>query len=265
MSEFKRLLDDERCRLEREIRRRRSLLNILTDGYLSVRSLNDTDYLYWDHEVIKDGQICRKQEPLGERDRRKIKQLRQRRLYTKQLPLMEKNLKWLKKLLKHYCPCDDRTITASLSKGYQDSFDYPGFLPEQVVTEIPPNAFHPEHLIYRNSRGELFRSKGEVQISELLINRKISYQYEVSLNINGKWISPDFTFKLPGTDRTVYLEFFGMMDNSDYFDHNITKIQAFLNNKYVVGRDVLFLFESKTSGSDLSTIIRQLDSFLNQS
>ena len=102
MSEFKRLLDDERCRLEREIRRRRSLLNILTDGYLSVRSLNDTDYLYWDHEVIKDGQICRKQEPLGERDRRKIKQLRQRRLYTKQLPLMEKNLKWLKKLLKHY-------------------------------------------------------------------------------------------------------------------------------------------------------------------
>lgn len=264
MSEFQRVLKSECQRLEREIRRRNSLLNILADGYLSVRSQNGANYLYWDHDVKKDGESYRKQDLLHEADRKKVKQLRQRRLYTKQLPLMTKNLKWLKKLLKHYTPCDDHTIVATLPLGYQDSFDYHGFLPETITTEISPDAFHPEHLIYRNSRGELFRSKGEVQISELLITRKIPFQYEAPLNLNGKWISPDFTFNLPGTDRTVFLEFFGMMDNPDYFHRNTHKIQSFLNSEYVVGRDVLFLFESKTSGSDLSTIIRQLDSFLNQ-
>lgn len=264
MERFQTILEEERQTLKRLLRQKKSLLNILPKGSLSVRKHGKHSYLYWVRYKKVDGGFKKIQTVLHEKDRHLLQQLRRRKLIQAQIPLIEENLRRLEHLLDHYRPYEDQSVTSEFTTPYQETYDYRGFAETKLNMTTSSGAFHPEHLIHKNSVGELFRSKGEVQISELLRNRKIPYQYESKLNINGKWLLPDFTFQLPGSDRTVYLELCGMLDKDDYFENTIRKIQIFLNNGYVSGRDVLFLLESKSTGSDLATTIRQLDYFLTQ-
>lgn len=264
MSRLKAILEEERDILARELRQKKSLLNILPKGCLFVRTHGTNSYLYWSRNKKEKGILRRAQMILHEKDRHLLEQLRRRKRIEVQIPLLEENLTRLNDFLSHYHVCDDASISAQLPLPYQNNYDYQGFKTPETVTSLSPNAFHPEHLVHKNSVGELFRSKGEVQISELLRNRKIAYEYEKKIDINGTWLLPDFTFRLPGSGRTVYLEFCGMMDQSDYFQDTIRKMKLFLDNGFVSGRDVLFLLESKSAGSDLETITRQLDCFLSQ-
>ena len=71
---------------------------------------------------------------------------------------------------------------------------------------------------------------------------------------------PDFTDMNSRTGRIYYLEHFGMMDNEDYYNAVLRKLDAFEMNQLLIGRDVLLLHES--SSAPLNT--RVLDCYIQE-
>ena len=69
-----------------------------------------------------------------------------------------------------------------------------------------------------------------------------------------------FTVMNSRTGRIYYLEHFGMMDNEDYYNAVLRKLDAFEMNQLLIGRDVLLLHES--SSAPLNT--RVLDCYIQE-
>jgi hypothetical protein len=78
--------------------------------------------------------------------------------------------------------------------------------------------FLEERLIHNTTRGELVRSKSEVIIANLLHNRKIDYEYEQEIVIDGAPAHkyPDFTIEDDDAGVTYYWEHLGLLGDSGY-------------------------------------------------
>ena len=101
-------------------------------------------------------------------------------------------------------------------------------------------------------RGERVRSKSEKIIADKLYMLGIPYRYEYLLILDGNIkMYPDFTIlRMPGREE-VYLEHFGMMDDADYVDTAICKINTYERNGIYPGERLFFTHE--TSKNPLNT------------
>ncbi|EAQ80564.1 ATP-dependent DNA helicase [Blastopirellula marina] len=88
-------------------------------------------------------------------------------------------------------------------------------------------AFLEERLIHNTTRGELVRSKSEVIIANLLHAKKIEYDYEVELTLDGEPQNkfPDFTIEDDDSGKKYYWEHLGMLGNQDYSRRWVEKEQ----------------------------------------
>ena len=117
---------------------------------------------------------------------------------------------------------------------------------------------------YFTANGERVRSKSEIIIADHLRRYGVVYKYEkpLELTVHGRRVTfyPDFTVMNSRTGRIYYLEHFGMMDNEDYYNAVLRKLDAFEMNQLLIGRDVLLLHES--SSAPLNT--RVLDCYIQE-
>ena len=238
-------------RFERMLEYNRSKLKDLPEGTLITNISKGLKYLYWSR-YSKSIPGKRERVPLKESDRQLVEELRQQRLIRIQNPLYEHNINAINRFLKTYKPCDDDTCLKMLSSAYNEDLSYQGF-------DGPnKNLCHPENLNHRNSIGEVFRSRIEVHISELLLSRGVKYDYDVELKLGAKTRYPDFRITHPKTGKFIYLEYFGKMYDEDYAQDNLIKIQEYLKNGYVYGDNLMFFFEN-SSGIDIAAIARVID------
>lgn len=115
---------------------------------------------------------------------------------------------------------------------------------------------------FQTDKGDLVRSKSEVLIANKLYAKNIPYRYECKLVLkNGICIFPDFTIMNPNTGEVLIWEHFGLMSNQEYSESFVRKINTYLSNGYLPGKNLLCTFESNTSQLDLS-IIDKMISFL---
>lgn len=110
-------------------------------------------------------------------------------------------------------------------------------------------------------KGERVRSKSEKIIADKLYALGIPYRYEYPLVLEGSIkVYPDFTIlKLPQREE-VYLEHFGLMDNSEYMDSVLYKLNTYERNGIYLGVNLFITHE--TSKMPLNT--RALDRMLKQ-
>ncbi len=108
-------------------------------------------------------------------------------------------------------------------------------------------------------RGERVRSKSEKIIADKLYALGIPYRYEYPLTLDGNIrMYPDFTIlKMPEREE-VYLEHFGMMDDINYVDIAMQKLNTYGRNGIYVGVNLFMTYE--TSKNPLN--IRVLSGFL---
>ena len=191
------------------------------------------------------------------------KGIRERHICKLRKAVLENNLKYLKPLMENYAPYDDETLLKQITDPYQTLPGFEHLLTPEHVPIQSENPFHPERLIYKNRIGELFRSKAEMNISELLFSLNIPYRYEMKLEIKSDIKYPDFTIKRPGSSEKKYIEYFGMLENEDYEERNFNKINWYLNHGFTQGKDVLFLFENTASGMDMVVIQKQIEMLLS--
>ena len=101
-------------------------------------------------------------------------------------------------------------------------------------------------------RGECVRSKSEKIIADKLNMLNIPYRYEFPLMLdNGKTVYPDFTILKMPERKEVYFEHFGMIDDEEYFEHMIYKLNSYENNGIYMGINLFITYE--TSKKPLNT------------
>lgn len=110
-------------------------------------------------------------------------------------------------------------------------------------------------------RGERVRSKSEKIIADKLYSLGIPYRYEYPIGLSGGVrMYPDFTIlKMPEREE-VFLEHFGMMDDADYVDNALYKLNTYEKNKIYLGVNLFITHE--TGKNPLNT--RALDGMLKK-
>jgi len=121
-------------------------------------------------------------------------------------------------------------------------------------------AMYSGNLKFETERGELVRSKSEVIIANILhYNRKdVLYKYERPLNLKirgmAKIVYPDFTIMNMHTGRIIYWEHAGRMDDLEYADEFVRKMNTYINNGLFPGRDIILTFETQGNPLDIGVV-----------
>ena len=100
-------------------------------------------------------------------------------------------------------------------------------------------------------RGEIVRSKSECLIANMLNKNGIPYKYEKPLWLGGVQIYPDFTILDVRNRREIYLEHLGRLDNEDYLERTVRKLNRYASEGYYLGDRVLLTMETRAQPLNL--------------
>jgi hypothetical protein len=94
-------------------------------------------------------------------------------------------------------------------------------------------------------KGERVRSKSEKILADTFYDMGIEYKYECPLQLKGFGVVyPDFTFLRKRDGREIYWEHDGRMDDPDYAEKAIRKINSYITNGIFPGDRLILSFES---------------------
>lgn len=114
-----------------------------------------------------------------------------------------------------------------------------------------------EDCTLRTERNDNVRSKSEVIISDVLADLKMFYRYECALPCGNKKYYPDFTIYNPDNDKIYYLEHFGLMDNPDYVEKSLGKINHITRERIAyLGDNLIVTYESDIANRE--NLVRML-------
>lgn len=97
---------------------------------------------------------------------------------------------------------------------------------------------------FQTTSGVYVRSKSEVMIADTLFKKNIPFIYENPIEIGKRTFYPDFTCIHPISHKIIIWEHFGMMDNQDYANTFAEKINAYEENNYFLGKNMICTFET---------------------
>ena len=107
------------------------------------------------------------------------------------------------------------------------------------------------------------RSKSEVIIADLLFREGVPYRYEYPLYIEGiGLVFPDFLTLNKRTRKEYFLEHFGMMDDPNYLEKALQKIQLLANNNIYPGENLILSFETKKSPLNQNELRKLIQHYL---
>ena len=101
------------------------------------------------------------------------------------------------------------------------------------------------------SKGIRVRSKSELLIAECLEKYHIPFLYETPLvlEIDSRSVafSPDFKCLDIAKRKEILWEHFGLMEVPEYAQNAVNKIRLYQEKGFVIGRDIVFTFETNTT------------------
>lgn len=183
-----------------------------------------------------------------------VKQLLQKHYNERAIRLIHQEIRWLEQFI---------AKTNGISQQIQQIYSN---YPEQIQLQIYPidltdeeykkqwlNATYepkpiPEDVpYYKTDKGELVRSKSELNIANTLYKRGIPYIYECPLTLtNGIRIYPDFTILHPRKRTNIYWEHRGMMDDREYAKHTVRRMKEYQKNNLFLGENLIITEETAT-------------------
>ncbi len=270
MHNFIELAKEEVPRLENAIKKIDIFLNNVPEGCLKWQNKKGKTYYY--HQFMEDNKWVRRYIKKGELSL--AKKLAQKHYYGAVKLILEKNLRELKRFLEK-CPSQE------MEKVYDDlSVERKNLVtPLQISVKekvrkwqaesYEKNMMYPEHLRYETEQGDVVRSKSEVIIANILYQKQkdILYKYERPLEIvekgRTKTIYPDFTILNKHTGSVTYWEHAGRMDDPYYANEFVLKMNAYIANDLLPGRDVMVTFESQNSPLDIKVVKRLVEQVVN--
>ena len=242
----------------------REKLKNYQDEKLYVRWHRNTNYYY---TVGKGADGRRREHYISKKDEGRLKQLSEGQYYKNLAALLENELRTLTDFKEEYAPEEKFLLwqdmpeeSRILTKPLLGTLDHT--IKQWMSVPFERSTFpneNPGRFITKN--GEDVRSKNELIMANMLCDMDLPYRYECALDLPDGRVFPDFTVLHPGSAEEWYIEFFGMMDNSDYSAAALKKIQKY----YKAGLQPRFIMLFDSLAAPLSnTAIRQVleDCFL---
>lgn len=193
------------------------------------------------------------------------RKLAQKQYYNLLKPVLEKNLEALRCFVSRYHPEEAEKVYDRLSDERKKLVAPIEDTKEERIRkwyaeEYEKNVSYPENLKFDTQQGEKVRSKSEVIIANLLYHCRedLLYKYEcpVKLKIKGKIVIkyPDFKVMNIHTGKITYWEHAGMLDKVDYANDFVRKVNDYINNDMMPGRDIIFTCETTDNPLDIGVV-----------
>ncbi len=134
------------------------------------------------------------------------------------------------------------------------------FVEEWQAQEFERKGFSEDAAALFSEREEQMRSKSEILIANTLLHNHVPYHYEKPLYLEGVGtIHPDFTCLNVETRKEIYWEHLGMMDDPDYKENALDRINRYMMAGYFPGDKLIITHETARRPLDtrlIQTIIR---------
>lgn len=119
------------------------------------------------------------------------------------------------------------------------------FVSRWLKKEYTRKGFTQDYPEYYTDNGERVRSKSEILIANALKKHNVPYHYEAPLNLKGSGIiHPDFTALNIRTRQEYYWEHMGKMDDAEYIQHALQRINAYERNNIFPGKNLIISHET---------------------
>lgn len=128
-------------------------------------------------------------------------------------------------------------------------------------------SFAQESQYFLTNRGEKVRSKSEVLIANALDRHNIPYRYEYPTTLKSGQnktitIHPDFLCLNTKTRTEHIWEHFGLMDNPDYAQNAVRKLQLYAQNKIFSGNNLIITMETQNEPLTTQFVETMIKEFL---
>lgn len=260
----------EIVRLENLQKKAEKFIEEAPPGCLKWQNKNGKTYYYHQYMMDDSGQTDKtvKREYIKKNNLSKAANLAQKHYFSIINPLIKKNLKELKRFVNKYkqeeldtiydSMCDERKqLVKPIQYGIKEKRK------RWMEEYYEKNMMYPDNLRFETEQGDMVRSKSEVIIANILYKYKehILYKYERPLEVIAdgriKTIYPDFTIFILETGEIKYWEHAGRMDDPAYASEFVKKVNLYIQNGLLPGRDIIFSFESYSNPLDI-TLVKEL-------
>lgn len=242
-------------------------LEHMPEGHLKIQKRLENVYYY---QMIQENGKTKKYY-IEKRNAELIKKLACKHYYMKVQTKLKKEWEALKKFLNNY----DEKIA-------DDIYDQMPVEKKELIQPLrmtagevlrkweneryEANQNYPENLIYKTDQGEMVRSKSELILANMLNqNRKyLLYKYERPLELmQGDKIQvvyPDFTILNIQTGKITYWEHAGRMDDPKYANQFVYKVNSYMSNGIMPGRDLIFTYETMSNPLNMQNALKLIES-----
>jgi len=202
--------------------------------YYHIRHLNDTRGQY----IVKENIDLAKQ--LAQKD------------YTQKLyKKVTAELADINRYLNHHTPNELEQVYINMNT-YRKALVTPEVIPDEMFVQeweqesYNANPYYPEQRVYSTKKDELVRSKSEVMLADMYYEMGIPYRYEAELVLkDGKKKYPDFTLLKTSTREIIYHEHFGLLDDEEYRQTNLAKLEEYRKNGIYPGKNLILTYEAE--------------------
>lgn len=260
MYRIKEEVEERMYQLNRIIKEKQDAIAKAPDGTIHVSSADNRTQYYLHNN--------NKRTYLKESEIDKVKILCQKDYDLKILKAAERELKELEKLLKLYReqPCEE--IYGKLHLERQKLVE-PIWVPDSEYikqwenVEYYGKGFYDDSPEYYTDKGERVRSKTEILIANALNRHGVPYRYEQPLYLSDYGtIHPDFTVLNVRLRKEIHWEHMGMMDNYEYAEDALKRIEVYEKNGYFPGDKLILTHETAKRPINSKTIEKIIEMYL---
>ena len=211
------------------------------------------------------------QKYLKKEEVKSIKRLVEQEYYAKLLPEIEKQIANLKNALVNVDERKLEKIYNDMQPGKRKLITSGILSREEKIRRFEEETYESKLIdddrteIYTN-KGERVRSKSEKIIVDHFERRGILYRYEkpLYLMVDGqrKPFYPDFTVMNKRTAKILYVEHFGMLDDSGYYNGTLRKLDIYEKNDILIGRDLLLFHETGKRTLNMKNVDKYIDEYM---
>ena len=250
-----------------EIKREQKLLKVMTrrkagapKGSLHVKKRNGSVYV--EQKLYVEGRhmtICL--DPDKEEHLEIINKLVDKKAIVHGLPILRKNITALKKCastIERYHPSDYKYGNRVSKELYLDD---DVCLKDWLSKPECVNPYKPTWRVQDTKRGPKVRSKSEAKISDMLFDLGVWHKYETLLYLGKRKVYPDFELIHPVTNRVIWWEHLGMIDDLDYLRVSLKKIIEYSKHGIFVGDNLILTWETKEDPLTRSKIKQRFREF----
>ena len=184
------------------------------------------------------------------------------------LQVIKKQKKQIQKAIKLLPDIDLARIHTELSEG-RKRYVKPYVLSDEQYVEqwlgvkYTGKEFFDDTHVIMTERGERVRSKSEKILADKLFAMGIPYRYEYPVQLKGYGtVYPDFTLLNVRKRKEFYLEHFGIMDDPEYSEKAIKKLEDYAKNKIYIGKNLLVTFETRHKPLEMKVVEQMIKEFI---